>query len=48
MWEDPDEFTGTIGDFGGEIPTRLCVLVAQSDHSIASITSGNCFPIEAT
>ena len=48
VWEDPDEFTGTIGDFGGEIPTRLCVLVAQSDHSIASITSGNCFPIEAT
>ena len=46
VWDDPDGFTGTTGDFGGEIPTRLCVLVAQSDHSIASITSGNCFPVE--
>lgn len=46
VWDDTSGFTGTPGDFGGEEPTRLCVRIAQSDHSIASLTSGNCFPVE--
>jgi molecular chaperone DnaK len=45
VWDESPFFEAPVSAFGGSID-RLCVRVALPDHSLESIDSGNCWPVE--
>ncbi|MGI9644911.1 MAG: hypothetical protein ACR2O6_06335 [Ilumatobacteraceae bacterium] len=49
-WDDPRTFTATPAEIGSTTSgaDTLCVRVADDAHTLVSLDSGNCWPIEAT
>jgi actin-like ATPase involved in cell morphogenesis len=46
VWDDPTGFfVDPIAVFGS-VPTRLCVEVANANHALENLESGNCWPVE--
>ena len=45
VWDQSPFFEAPVAAFGGSID-RLCVRVALPDHSLESLDSGNCWPVE--
>lgn len=46
VWQDPAGFTGDPVALFGAVPTRLCVEVANANHALENLESGNCWPVE--
>ena len=44
VWDDTPEYTTTR--FAGSDITKLCVRIATPGHTLESLDSGNCFPVE--
>lgn len=48
VWDIVPEYRSTPGSVfvNGVVPEKLCVRIATPRHTLESLTSGNCFPIE--
>ncbi len=48
VWDDGESFVSTPGKVftGGVIPERICVRIATPTHTLDSLRTGNCWPID--
>ncbi len=45
VWDDPTGFFGDPIALFGAVPTRLCAEVANANHALENLESGNCWPV---
>ena len=50
VWDNVDGFQGSVSEItlDGILPEKLCIRVANFDHTLESLDSGNCITIEVT
>jgi molecular chaperone DnaK len=48
VWDDPERFEGTPAQIGSPdgVPEKLCSRTATPGHTLESLESGNCWPID--
>ncbi len=47
VWDTPQTITVSLSQLGvSEVPEKLCALIANQIHTIESLNSGTCWPIE--
>ncbi len=47
VWDTPQTISVSLGQIGvSEVPEKLCSLIANQIHTIESLNSGTCWPIE--
>ncbi len=47
VWDQPTVFEGTLAEIGSPdgVPDQLCVRVANGNHQLEQLDSGNCWPV---
>ncbi len=47
VWDTPETITVSLAQIGvADVPEKLCALIANQIHTIESLNSGTCWPIE--
>ncbi len=48
VWDDPSQFEGTPAQIGSPdgVPEKLCARIATAGHTLETLDSGNCWPID--